>query len=515
MFSPDYCIKPKMSVDYSQSNIGVLKMIDVDKLKPSGGKVIVEPSNHIFSELGNNTYDFKDLLSELIDNSIAARRLDLRLNISIEFWVNTKNKCEMILIRDNALGISQDKLGPALSPAAMQSKNSLNEHGLGMKQAIAGLGTLKYLATKTPTDSQAIVVRELKFGELDCYWSDYSDTSGTEICIENIKPIVNVNPQSITMTIVPYLGARYRRFLRPENKTADIYLFSKNVNTGDILYSWDIVEIKPYYFHPSNRMNKPVIENRKISGSGWKAELTFGYAPSDDELKELGIDPLPHYHPYTVSLSKQGLDVILYDRVVLFHQLSELGIVNVRHNDYNLVRGEIRLLEGFTTAITKNSIIFDDHFIDCISKVKEILQGKGGDEKGYLRLKRYPAEIPEKLLRDRLKNWLENNPVNKKNDVKTEYTIEGLAGSIDILADGEAWEIKRDQADGLDVYQLFAYMDMGNIEKGFLLASNHTTGAAAACDFILKKHAKHIVLAKRKDFPINHPPSEDERKEYY
>lgn len=96
-----------------------------------------------------------------------------------------------------------------------------------------------------------------------------------------------------------------------------------------------------------------------------------------------------------------------------------MQIVNVKHNDYNLVRGEINLLEGFTTAITKNSIIMDEHFINCIDKVKEILQGRDSDDdKSYLRLKRYPSEIPERLLRDRLKTWLENNPINKKRMLK-------------------------------------------------------------------------------------------------
>jgi hypothetical protein len=491
-------------------------MINIEKLKLSEEKIIVEPSNNIFHELGNNTYDLKDLISELIDNSIAARRPDIRLKINIEFLIDNGNNCDSIFITDNALGIAQNRLGIALSPAAVQSSNSLNEHGLGMKQAIAGLGKLKYLATKTPTDSKARVIRELKYGKLDCYLAEFNDVSGTEICINEVKPIVNTYPSSITKTLVPYLGARYRRFLRPENRIAEINIFTKNKKTGDVLFSWDIAEIKPIYFHPSTRINKPVIENKKISGPGWKAELTFGYAPTDNELKELGVSPLHQYEPYYVSISKQGLDVILYNRVVLFHQLSELGIINVRHNDYNLVRGEINLLEGFTTAITKNSVIRDDHFIECIEKVKELLIGKEGEQdKGYLRLKRYPTEIPERLLRDRLILWLQNNPMNKKKDVKPEYTIEGLAGAIDILADGEAWEIKRDQADGMDVYQLFAYMDMGNFDKGYLLAASHTTGASAARDFISKKHKKEIILAKRKDFPINDPPNDEERNNYY
>ena len=485
-------------------------MIDIDKLHPSGQKVFVPPSDNIFRELGNNTYDLRDLISELVDNAIAARRPDLRLKVTIEFWVDGKTKCHTIIVRDNALGIPQDRLGQALSPAALQSSNSLNEHGLGMKQAIAGLGILKYLATKTPTESNARVIRELKFGELDCYYSDFADVSGTEICIHAVKPIVNVSPQSVTMTLVPYLGARYRRFLKPDNRLAEINIFSKNIDSGDIQHSWELAEVKPLYFHPSTRQNKPVIENKKISGHGWKAEFTFGYAPTDTELKELGLASLLTYHPYYVSISKQGLDILLYDRIVLFHQLSELGIVNVVHSDYNLYRGEINLIEGFVTAITKNSIIRNDHFFDCIDKVKEILE-----QGGYLKQKRYPEDIPEKLLRDRLANWLQNNPLTKKTDVKTEYTVEGLAGAIDILADGEAWEIKKDQANGLDIYQLFAYMDMGNIDTGYLLASSHATGAQAARDFIAKKHKKKITLAKRKDFPINQPPSEEERGSYY
>jgi len=491
-------------------------MLDVEKLQSPEGKVCVQASDRIFEELGDNTYDFKDLISELIDNSIAARRLDRKLNVSVEVSVDQNNIAQTILVKDDALGIPHDRLGLAISPAGIQTPNSLNEHGLGMKQAIAGLGKLGYLATKTFAEPKARVIREFKFGDIDYFLVDFDRDSGTDISINNIKGIVNVHPTSITTTLAPYLGARYRRFLKPENKLVTITILTKNVKTGCVLYSWDIAEHKPIYFHPSTRTNKPVFLNKKLRGSGWKAELTFGYAPTDDEYKELGIEEPPKHHPYKVSMAKQGLDVILYDRVVLFHQLSELGLVVAKHPDYNLLRGEITLLEGFSTAITKNSIIPDSHFLDCIDQVKSILTGKGEeDNKNYLRQKKYPKEIPETLLRDRLANWLQNNPLDKKNDVKTEYTVQGLAGSIDILADGEAWEIKRDQANGLDVYQLFAYMDMGQIQKGYLLAASFATGAQAARDFINNNHKKEITLAKLEQFPINHQPSDDERNSYY
>jgi len=492
-------------------------MIDVTKMAKAAEHIDVVPSNNIWSELGNNTYDFLDLISELIDNSIAARWPDKRLSVKLEIYVKRdKNIPHRVIIKDNARGISKEIMADAITPAGVQTPDSLNEHGLGMKQAIAAMGKLEYLATKTVEEEKARVILEFKFGHLDYYLSDFDVESGTEICIRDIRPIVNVNPQSITMTLKPYLGARYRRFLKSDNKIMKLEIFIKDKDSGNVLYSWDVEEVKPIYFHPAERKNKPVFLNKRFSGKGWKAELTFGYAPSEDEYKELGIDRPLKYHPYYVSMTKQGLDVILHDRVVLFHQLAQLGMVSTMHPDYNSIRGEITLIEGFRTAITKNSIVQDERSKECVDAIKKFLAGDGEeDKKNYLRQKKYPEAIPEALLRDRLANWLRNNPLNKKENVKTEYTVEGLAGSIDILADGEAWELKRGQAAGLDAYQLFAYMDMGKISKGYLVAHSFATGAEVAAEFIKVNHGKQIVCAKLENFPINHPPSNDERDSYY
>ena len=214
--------------------------------------------------------------------------------------------------------------------------------------------------------------------------------------------------------------------------------------------------------------------------------------------------------PYKVSINKQGLDIINNDRVIKFHQLSEIGLVATRHNKYNYIRGEIDLINGFTTAITKNNIIIDNNFNELIEKIKEILNSKG-----YLEKKSYPDEIPENLLRDRLKKFFKSSKMFKKNNVQTEYPVEGLGGFIDILADGEPWELKVNEADGLDVYQLFAYMDMGNFEKGYLVAKSFKTGAESAANFINKNHNKTIELIERNEFPINNPPTDEEVEKYY
>jgi hypothetical protein len=289
---------------------------------------------------------------------------------------------------------------------------------------------------------------------------------------------------------------------------------------GASLYKWEVKEVKPTYFHPGTRENRPVFSKYPIEGNGWKAELTFGYAPKDNsEYEELGLEAPTKFHPYRVSISTQGLDVILHDRVILFHQLSELAIVNQRHSDYNAVRGEIVLLNGFSTAITKNSIIQDDPFRGCIVQVRDILTGEkagpAGRKENYVQHKSYPEELPEALLRDRLVEWLTNNPIQKRQNVSKEYAVAGVEGFIDILADGEAWELKKDQASALDVYQLFMYMDIGDINKGYLVAKTFTPGASVAVKAIKEKHNKEIVAAPRDQFPINHQPTAQEREDYY
>lgn len=189
--------------------------------------------------------------------------------------------------------------------------------------------------------------------------------------------------------------------------------------------------------------------------------------------------------------------------------LSEIGLIQARHPDYNLIRGEMDLKKGFSTAITKNAILHDEHFIECIVQIKQFL-----DHYGYLRRQTYPEDLPEELLRDRLSDWLRSNKVSPRKDVQTEFAVQGLGGSIDVLADGEPWEVKREEANGLDVYQLFAYLDMGNFTKGYLAAKSFSTGAQSAAAHIASKHKKEIVLTKLEEYPILHPMTDKEREDY-
>ena len=237
------------------------------------------------------TYDFKDLLSELIDNSLAARLSGEVLHVKISILVDKEQTPKKFIIEDDAAGIPSERIGLAISPAGIQTTGSLNEHGLGMKQAVASLGKLEALVTKTASQQKAIEVKEFRFGELDAEELDSDRLRGTTITVVDLKPIITTNSASITRSLVPYLGARYRRFLRPDKPILDLVIDIRNIDTGDSLYRWDVKELKPTYFHPSTRDNRPVIHRHPIEGTGWKAELTFGYAPRDQaEYDELGVE---------------------------------------------------------------------------------------------------------------------------------------------------------------------------------------------------------------------------------
>ncbi|WP_170972300.1 ATP-binding protein [Bacillus yapensis] len=491
-------------------------MLIIEQCKTTTKEIEVKPSNNIFSELGNNNYNFIELISELIDNSISANIENKQLEIIIDIGISNNEKNSYLIIKDNGKGIKTVDLGRAISPAGFSGGTTLNEHGLGMKQAIASLGNLKYLVTKSNEVDKANYINKFEFGKLEVLEIEVPWESGTEICVENLKDLVPKSQQKITMVVVPYLSAKYRRFLN--NGTSDVRIILNLLDIDELdndglpylIQSWELKELKPIYFHPNQRNNKPIHLQKKFKGKGWEAKFTIGYAPTNEEYVELGMEPPKNYEPYNVSINKQGFDLIAHNRVINFTQFSELEFIKVPHHAYNYIRGEIDLVKGFKTSTTKNFVVRDKNFNELLAEINTFLE----TEK-LLERKNDPTELPEHLLRDRLKHHLLTRKIEPKKDVKTEYVVEGLAGSIDILADKEAWEIKRGQASGLDVYQLFAYLDMGNIESGYLVAKSYTTGAETAVDFIKKNHSKEIILVPIDEFPINGPANSEERKKYF
>jgi hypothetical protein len=490
----------------------------------------VVPSRNIFPELGHNNYSDVDILSELIDNALANRVSKKRLNVNIEVGVSGKTPSKSyFVIRDNASGIDEDKLGAAISPGATANNaGTLSEHGLGMKAAIASAGVLDYLKTKVATAEYALVIREFDFGDLVAEQVEVDWDHGTEIRVKGLKEILSkvTNTKAEATSGKPtkaggggrqynerikaYLGARYRQFMVGESPVLDLTIEWCDLDNGE--KRTIIVEpVRPIYRHPSTGENRPVVPSKIFKGKGWKAQLKFGYAPVNEaEYKELGLDEPKEYEPYATSLKHQGLDIVRNQRVINFHQLASIGLVPAPHNRFNHLRGEIELQEGFHTASTKNRLVEDEHFQEMVEEVRSYLE-----EEKLLDRKKVPGEVPEVILRDRLKAHLLTRKQNRKKKVSTEFAIQALGGAIDLLCDDEeVWEVKMAQAGGIDVYQLFAYMDMGDFERGYLVAPSFSTGAEEAADFVSKKHNVSIECVPLSDFPVNDAVTNSEIVKY-
>lgn len=221
-------------------------MINLQNINESSQTTKVEPSNNIFKELGNNTYDYKDLLSELIDNSVAQIIPNKQLDVRIDIFIDDTNTAIEFIIFDTASGIARNDLGICITPAGKLSKSGLNEHGLGMKQAVSAIGDLNYLASKTENETDGVLVREFAFGNIKTYnVPDFPLEHGTIISIKNLKKIINTNAGAITNTIPKYLGARYRKYLVADNKILNLELSLKKYDTKDVIQQWTIKEVKP------------------------------------------------------------------------------------------------------------------------------------------------------------------------------------------------------------------------------------------------------------------------------
>lgn len=480
------------------------------------------PFDKAYDEVGRNNYDFIDMVSELVDNSIAAKLDDE--TVTIQVIIKLENgKLSNLTVKDDASGIESNMLSEVLSLGYMNPKKGLNEHGMGLKQVIPALGSLDYLSTKTVSMEKTanIHLDKIRWKNIPITYDNSIEGHGTIISINVTKYSSNAKLRYYRNSFKALLGARYRRYLKGDPPRVKLFLqvFESNEKKID---EW-VAPVEPLYFNTDTRDNKPEFLRFPLSGNGWKALLTFGNAPTDEECNERGWEVPTEESPYYVSQSKQGFDVIIHDRVLLFHQLSEMGIVGQRHPGYNHIRGEIDLVEGFTTNVTKNSLRKDACYQELANKIAAILKGEAegpnGKKTRYISSSPLSSIIKEYVYRDRLKKCIEEDDLFDTKRVTTEFTLENNLGRIDILADmndgtREIWEVKTHDANGEDVYQTYMYMDALDVKKGYLVAPKFSEGAIAAKKMLKEKHGVDVYLRRLDQHPIIYELTAEEKEKY-
>lgn len=191
----------------------------------------VIPDTRIYSRLGQVGYSTRDALSELIDNSLDARKQNKKLTVEVEF--DTDNNA--IRVIDNGTGMSKDQTRDAITLAKSDKKNKLGFFGLGLKTAGMAIGSILHIKTKQEnSDKVHSVILDSEDFEKNNNWElpistkiDTLQEQGTIIVIEEVKKMPSI--QSIS-TLRKHFSDRYKSFIN----SGDLSLFVAGIECEPI-----------------------------------------------------------------------------------------------------------------------------------------------------------------------------------------------------------------------------------------------------------------------------------------
>lgn len=484
-------------------------------------KIHIEPDFNP-SWFTHNSLPFISLIGELIDNVAAElQNMDEGSLATVEVVIKgewkqgllSNPKKAQLIIKDNATGISRNRLAECLSLGKLTTgsnpkshSNSLHEHAAGMKISIWTLGRMNSIVTKTKDELIANRIVELPTrGTLTVY--DDSDTfkeneSGTIIVIEEPTRIPT-RKSDISRYLVPQLGAKYSRLLVRNSQTKKqlkIVVKIEDVN-GLENNEWNVQPVEMHY------KNNKMLFNEKYNGNNWCAELEFGLAAEPDEYIQYGKEPpsTNSNHPYRPW--HQTIDIVMHDRVI--KRIKAPDLVNnigshnseIRGNFMVNYQGTLNLRYGFKTNIMKDAPVLDDNYNDLVDKlapaIKQLLEEQAN------------LDFREKEERDYTKDlalrWINGDGLF----CYYFYKIPGVDGEIDILVFlvseddlkdtdlGEVIEMKVEEACGQDVYQVVYYVDncdRARKDKARLIAPSFSQGCIETVKRVKAKYGLDVQL---------------------
>lgn len=502
--------------------------------------ISIKPSNNLWEELKKAPTDFISNICELIDNSLAAITVG-ECNVSIEVsgnWTDggskslNKDSVAKIIITDDSSGIPLEDLGKALSPGAMarKHKNSLNEHGMGFKLAILGIGTKAIkdendqtraiggfnLITKAADSKVAHIVNTMSYSD-NIETEEIIDNKellkifpkgcGTKIIITNLDKIFTTR-QQYTNTLVGRLGQRYQNILVGENDkklNLTLNLTDKKGNTiknsdgQDMLFQIQPVKAEWRESQPAKVKNLPI--GKGGTHQKWSAEVKFGYNPIDGEVNGYN-DPvrkeiLKSSHPYHNKSKK--IDIFRNDILICQKPLEWLLEVKDSsadryfRNEYPRI--QIKLYDGFSSTFTKNDIEITDHLNQLKEDLVQLLRAEN-----YIEDKYTPKESNEEYVSNKLETILKKFDPN----LVREFSVCGLRADYKLIRNGveEIWELKPNKADGQDIAQLFSYLYLSGIRNGVIFAEELTDAAKNVIKKINDEGKYALSFEPRSDYHI-------------
>ena len=448
-------------------------------------------AEHYFQGLARQELDFQDALGELIDNAFSARKPaevgDALQPITVELTLEqTEDEGTLIVqVADHGLGMTLDDVTQRVFNPGGQgtNKGALNEHGFGLKNALAlltgGNSTNFDLYTRSAHDPAVAddeflhVTGPLSTDmavEDDAPRDDWAKdlnflqqaATGTKLrALVRWKYFRSIykrgNPQLDFMAarLGEHLGVMHRNFINDGNSIKLSYRRAGQEWTHHTVPAINV---------PFEGEHKTV--SRAVIVDGKEHTFVYSHGTLDYSVKaneatdELGW-PYPLRSYYQGSNARCGIDIVVRGRVIKSGVFEEIWPDIGKTVDFNRFVGELRVGADFRT--TNNKTGLDPHADNW-----EQLLGKLGEEGSEFRPEKTTRSESETSLREKLITVLRGTFTGAK--VSKDRGVWGGGVDIDIFLDaGEGniriYELKVTPGRVIDLYQLMAGWD-GLVKEG-------------------------------------------------
>ena len=426
----------------------------------------------IFRGLAKQNLLFHQCICELINNAIAAKRPDARFIIDVVL-----SACESssdyidVYIVDNSQGMTFEILCEALQLGTSPTSDSrLNEHGFGLKNALATLSsgngqwdlwTRKFgnegiYRVSGPFRPQMTIEDVTSFPNDDFLPTDISTLIKIRVKRSFVQTVQGRGAptqdlEKLREWLIEHLGVAYRGYLMQNPSTLEC--------DGVIRVSIDNnTKLVPYLPLPIGKQSK---ERFSIELSGKTYELEYNFGTLDTVMRDQLVQGAPCKYYYQGNIPTQGIDIRLGKRVIATRQFESIWRTTdgrarlTRHNQYNDFLGELIIPElprgVLTTVNNKTDFNLDD---PDWQRIFDTLNGYHP-----------PKDVRERSETDLRRKWvrqiLSTNPDDKVTD---EQCIWPTGTRIDVLrttTEGKIiiYELKVGSGAPIHLYQLKMYWD--------------------------------------------------------
>lgn len=426
----------------------------------------------VFRGLAKQNLLFHQCIGELCDNAIAATPGGKKFRIDIIFHACPGNNDAVdVYVADNCRGMSLEDLGIALQLGECPtSDNRLNEHGFGLKNALAtlsgGNGPWNLWSRKQGEDQTYHIAgpftTHMTIDECDQFPqeaflpADLSTLLKVRCKFSFIQTVQGRGAPSKDLAklrdwLLEHLGVLYRGYLEQDRTTYEdsgsIHVSIENDTTRVFPVHIPIGDMKTKYF------------DIELAGSVYRLEYRYGAL--DAVKRETLVRGQAARYYYQGNIPTQGIDIRLGKRVIATRQFETIWKTEnresqlSRHNNYNDFTGELlipNLPRGVLTTINnKTDFNLDDadweKIFDTLNECRP------------------PKQVREKSESDLRKKWMQMlRATNPGERITDEHYVWPTGTRIDVLretTDGRViiYEIKVGTGAPIHLYQAKMYWD--------------------------------------------------------